>query len=223
MIHDWDLKIRLATDQPLDILEFIDNHPVSNGLFLLDVDLGTDYLNGIELGAKIRQRCPNAKIVFITIHSESVHTTFEYVVEAMGYIIKSSRESTVEEIRRILKVAYDRYLVDRSQSSQSMFKVELGGTIRLYPFEEIMFFEKSLNAHQVILVHEKGEIKYRGNLKDIEQVSEYFFRSHQSFIINLMNIVQVDRKKRVVTMKDGSQYLVSTRKLTSLIALLDAN
>ena len=91
VLNDWEMMLRLSTESPLEILAYLEKHPQTQGIYFLDVDLNTK-MNGIQLGAEIRNRNPHGKIIFITAHNELLPLTFQYKVEAMDYIAKDNKK-----------------------------------------------------------------------------------------------------------------------------------
>lgn len=84
LMQDYDLAFELETESPTVLLEYVSKlEKHTSGLYFLDVDLNTD-MNGIALGAEIRKYDPNARIVFITTHTELAYLTFMYKVEALS-------------------------------------------------------------------------------------------------------------------------------------------
>lgn len=107
-INDWDLKIKLATDNPNTVLNHINEKELADCYFL-DIDLGNNIMNGIELGKKIRNKDPFAKLIFITSFDEMYIKILDEMISPLAYIIKDT-DKTTEKIRSSLCVAYDQYL-----------------------------------------------------------------------------------------------------------------
>ena len=65
LLNNWEMTLRLNTENPLEILTYLEEYPQTQGVYFLDIDLNTE-MNGIQLGAEIRNRNPHGKIIFIT-------------------------------------------------------------------------------------------------------------------------------------------------------------
>jgi DNA-binding LytR/AlgR family response regulator len=50
LIEELDMAIKVSTGDPEEILDYLEQHPDSRGIYFLDVDLKCE-MNGIELGA----------------------------------------------------------------------------------------------------------------------------------------------------------------------------
>lgn len=88
LIENLDMRVRIATDDSSEILNYLDSNEIDKSLYFIDIELGENHINGIELASKIRKIDFEGKIVFITNHSEMVFLTFKYQIEALDFILK---------------------------------------------------------------------------------------------------------------------------------------
>ncbi|MCL2841841.1 MAG: response regulator, partial [Oscillospiraceae bacterium] len=124
------------------LLEYLNKRQVQSGLYFLDVDLQSD-LNGIELGAEIREIDVSATIVFITSHANLLPQVFRYKVEAMEYIVKDSPAEEIEKrVIECMQLAYQRYLGGK-HTQVKYFTAKIGDQMLNIPFDDILFFESS--------------------------------------------------------------------------------
>lgn len=107
MIENLDMKIALSTENPMEIIEYLNKNEIS-GLYFLDVDLQSD-INGIKLAEVVREYDPRGFIVFVTTHAEMSYLTFLYKVEAMDYIIKDNIEIIKDRIHQCILNAHKKY------------------------------------------------------------------------------------------------------------------
>src|SRR5258706_7638535 len=59
------------------------------------MDIAMPELNGIEAAGLIRAKCPNAKIVMLSMHSSTEHIHRAFAAGAAGYVLKSSASREV--------------------------------------------------------------------------------------------------------------------------------
>lgn len=130
MIQELDMKIEISTDDPYEILAYVEKESNINGIYFLDVDLKSD-IDGIQLGSKIRNMDIGGKIIFITTHSELMFFTFKYKVEAMDYIIKDDREDIQKRIIESLEQARNHY-IDISSNQEERIKIKIGSKVRVF-------------------------------------------------------------------------------------------
>lgn len=215
LIEDLDMKISLSTDNPYDLLAYIEQHPQSHAIFFLDVDLNKE-IDGIELGGQIRNLCVDGKIIFITTHDELLPLTFKYKVEAMDYIIKEDQEELENRVREALQQTQRHYTSESSTTPSNRIRIEVGNQTRLFNLEDIMFIETSPTSHKLILHLSNSQTEFYGKITEIEQLSESFLRVHKSFVANQENIVHVNRKNRTLTFRNGETCWASTRQISIL-------
>ena len=62
-------------------------------------------------------------------------------------------------------------------------------------------FESSTKSHRLIAHLDNRQIEFYGNLKELAQLDERFFRCHNSFVINRHNIESIDSKNVLFTLR----------------------
>ncbi|MFC4710458.1 LytR/AlgR family response regulator transcription factor [Enterococcus eurekensis] len=216
LLNNWEMTLRLNTENPLEILTYLEEYPQTQGVYFLDIDLNTE-MNGIQLGAEIRNRNPHGKIIFITTHDELLPLTFQYKVEAMDYIAKDNREEITQRVTEALRQANQHYLTT-AQALDERIRFEIGNRIRWVELSDVMFVETVPgNSHKLILHLRNGSVSFLGNLKEIEQLSPAFYRVHKSFVANKQNIREIDQLNRELIFSNGEKCFVGRRQLKQLI------
>lgn len=216
LLNDWEMTLRLSTGNPLEILNYLKEQPQTHGVYFLDVDLNTE-MDGIQLGATIRNQNPHGKIIFITTHDELLPLTFQYKVEAMDYIAKDNQDEMKQRVTAALRQAYQHY-VTTSQRLEEPIRFEIGSQVRFIDCSEVMFIETTPgNSHKLILHLRNGSVSFLGNLKEIEQLSPAFYRVHKSFVANKQNIREIDQLNRELIFSNGEKCFVGRRQLKQLI------
>lgn len=214
LMKDYDIQFQFSTQDPLAILSYISKNK-TEGIYFLDIDLNLS-MNGIELGKKIREYDPTAKIIFVTTYTDMVYLTFLHKVEAMDYIIKDQTETLQKRITDCIDVALNRYLNTFLETRPQIWIKNGPMNIKLY-VDEILYFESSPTPHKLIVHLDNRIIEYMGKIKDVEGFNDDFCRCHQSFVVNLVNVKEINKKERIITMSNGSQCLVSTRYLKKVV------
>lgn len=215
LIEEMDMEIRVSTGDPKRIIDYLERHPDSRGIYFLDVDLKCE-MNGIELGAKIREKDIHGKIIFITTHDELLSLTFKYKVEAMDYILK---EGEIADVRERIQEALDqaqRHFLKEAQKADDFIQLKIGSQIRILDLQQVMFFETASTPHKLILHLANSTLEFYGKINDIAELSPKLVRIHKSYVINSKNIQLIDKKKREVTMTNGEKCLLSIRLIKQL-------
>jgi len=216
MMQDYDLMFEFETESPTTLLDYISKlEKDATGLYFLDVDLNSD-MNGITLGAEIRKYDPNARIVYVTTHAELAYLTFLYKVEAMEYIPKDNKELLQDKVIECIDVAMERYLNVHPESSESVVIKSGDSQIKL-EINEVLFIESSSTPHRLIVHLDNRQVEFYGKIKEMEALNHYFYRCHQSYVVNVLNIESINPKLREITMKDGEVCYSSVRYLKGLL------
>lgn len=212
---DYDLNLKLSTNDPYELLNHINNLS-STGIYFLDIDLHSD-INGIQLAEQIRHYDPRGFIVFITSHAEMSYLTFVYKVEAMDYIIKDNFNSIAERFKECIENAYSKYIGTNSNPENSI-SIKVDDRIINLLYDDILFFETSSTIHKIRIHCINRQIEFYGKMKVLEsEVDKSFCRCHTSYLINTKKIKEIDKKSRIAYMINGEQCLISIRGLTSLL------
>lgn len=217
LMEQLDMRITLSSENPHVILEYVKEKQVSKGVYFLDVELETD-ITGIDLALELRKVDKRGSIVFITSKPYYMPLTFEYGVEALGYVTKGNAEILKEKLIQNLKLAWNRLALD--ETGENHFNYRSEGRVISQKYEDILFFETSRNAEKKVTLHANSrQIDFFGKLSEIEEMSKFFFRCHRSYVVNLPNIQEIDKKTGLILMKDGSQVFAATRKVKELITV----
>lgn len=219
IMEQLGMKIELSTGNPDEVLHYLDNNPDQNGIYVLGANL-RHRLNGISLARKIREKDVNGKIIYITVHAELAYLPYTYRVEALDFIIEDGTDAIMKKVKDAVQIAYERMTHDKTIKAE-FFKFNEGGRIRFLPLHEIMFFESGEDARSVLVYTEDEQIEFRSSLKEIADSNQGFHRCHQSFVVNIANIKEIDRKNRIIQMIDGQSCEISAKGLKELKELED--
>ena len=213
MMEDYDMKVVLSTGCPFEVLKQAQKE--SGAIYLLDIDLKSD-INGVDLAKKIREFDRKGCIIFITTHIELMYLTFEYAVEALGYIQKKENFEVMKtQIIDHLKIAKER--LGNTAGKEKMFTLKTGSKIIMESFKDILFFEISEKGHKKITMYTKNRVvEFNGTLAEIESQDDSLFRCDRSCVINIRNIESFNRSTREIRFINGDTCLGSIRGLSQL-------
>lgn len=154
---------------------------------LLLLDIVMDEVNGIELAKKIRAQNKKVTIIFVTSHTDFALQGYE--VQAFHYLLKPVQYDLLE------KLIYDDYQY-RFQKESIVLASHLG-TIRLQ-ISDVVALETVNRKVAVYLLDQT--LFYAGKLGDlvVKFPPELFIRCHQSFVVNIKNVRELNRT-RIIT------------------------
>lgn len=214
-LKQLDSKISLSTDNPNDVINYIDTH-TDSFIYFLDVDLNTT-LNGFELAQIIRTYDPNGYIIFLTAHAELTLLTFQYKVQALDYIIKGDINNLKIKISDCIN-AVNKTLNTNKIKRNNKLSIDIGNSVIFLDFEEILFFETAGKEHKISLHTFNGRSEFYGTLRNIEKtVSSDFYKTHRSYLVNTKKIKSINKANMVIEMINGEMCYVSLRYLKGLL------
>lgn len=162
----------------------------SYDILLLDVEMKS--LSGVELAKHLRKDNSRAEIIFITSHFEFAGEGYE--VDALHYLIKPVAK---EKLEQVLTKAAEK----RSVQPASVVVNADGVTVRLYE-KDILYVESFLHYLSVHTTDREYKIKESISAFE-EKLSEDFFRTHRSYLVNLRQIIRISRSS--VTIADKTE------------------
>ena len=210
MINDLSIEIITSSTNPLNILEESSKHGIANSYFL-DIDLGENAMTGIDLGKKIRDIDPFAKLIYITSFDNMQVRILNEMIAPLAYIIKNSSDMD-ENIRKVLTKAYEQYIKStRLNSNIGKVPIKVGLKQEFYDISELLYFE-ALEGHKIRLnlVNDK-EITFFGKISNLEILHPSIYICHRSYAINLENIDKLDSE--TVIFKDGTSIYLSSKTI----------
>lgn len=218
-----DVKVVLATDDPKKILNLINHDKNSQYLFILDIELASNDITGIELAEKIRILLPFTDIVFLTSHEELSMLTLERRISPLNYILKNKESNFIESsIRKDIRLTLNRITkVNKINNDQFAYKIR--NRYYTIPLNEIYFFESVPNKVNRVILHAKNKLlEISSNLKQIEEDQSIFFRCHKSYSIQVNNVKYYDPNLFKVYFDDDKQIFcpVAVRKVRQLKKVL---
>ena len=215
MIEALDFRVAFTTPQPKRLLEELHTQPV-RGIYFLDIDLANESMNGFQLGKKIRQLDPTGFLIYVTTHHELLPETFRYRLAALDYILKDDPETMGQNIRSAL-LTVQQLLADEQVEPGEVFTVETASKIFHIPVQDIHYFETTHKKHTIALITSDEYIEFYGNLAQLtEHFAEAFIRTHQSYLVNKTHIKSIDKKERILILRNGNHCLVARNKMKEL-------
>lgn len=166
---------------------------------LIFFDIYMNGMHGVKAATKIRQSDENVTLAFTT--SSTDHALESYRLNAVKYLEKPIN---LKDVRETLELTLSkRTVIPR-------IPILTKGKTQYIPIDTILYLEK--NNHAVILHSLSGSIRASQTVKlsDIESMLPRppFFRCHNSFIVNLSYVKDLDKDLRVFTMQnEGKVYI----------------
>lgn len=127
------LKLLLNSQSDMEVVGEADNGRAAVHLaeqFLPDVvvmDISMPEVNGFQATKKLKERCPQAKVLILTRHTEPVYLQELLQAGASGYVLKQSKSE--ELIRAILAVAAGQAYLDPAITERAVTQLRESGQV----------------------------------------------------------------------------------------------
>ena len=165
-------------------------------LVLLDILMGEGD-GGMRLAARLREMGNQVSIILVSSSPDFIWQGYD--VQAIKYLLKPVSS---EDLRAAVLYDY------RNHYKKRYLGLKIGSTVHSLSLWKIDCFE--IKGKQVAVWHQGGVHYYRGKISELEPLlPSEFFRCHQSFIINLDNVVRLVRYRAYL--EDGREVPVSQR------------
>ena len=137
-------------------------------------------------------------------------------VSAMDFIFKDDPNQLKTRIIDCIETAHTRLKLLSKESNVETIELKRGSNSIYVQYDDVMFFESSTKSHRLIAHLDNRQIEFYGNLKELAQLDDRFFRCHNSFVVNRHNIDSVDSKERIVTFRNGEHCYASVRNVKKI-------
>lgn len=185
---------------------------LGKNIFLLDMKVPGK--SGLDLAKQIRNAGDwESQMIMITSHECFKEEGFTSKILILDFIMKKDSENIAEKMNDALVMAL------RIHSHQKQFKFIFNNELFQIPYKEILCFEKDLNHNYATIVTKTKTYKIKQSITKIEKELlsiPYFFKTHQSCIINLENVKRVDFTNNIIYFAKYQTNLLSRNKKKEL-------
>ena len=183
----------------MDLLHDVEDDMWFDIIFL---DIYMNDLLGIDVAHKLRSLGYRGHIIFLTATADFAVDSYE--VEALGYLLKPQSYEKLSQV------------MDRAtrEMTTNTYQVKKHSKIIRVPYHEILYVE-SMNSKCIMHCCDDQSYVIYKRLTNIEHElnDERFLRCHQSYLVNMDYIHQVDSQFTLVT---GDTVAIRQRDLKSI-------
>lgn len=178
-VYDPLFEITSFTSGKMLMDELLDGSFTADLLFL---DVYMPGIDGIRTAQELRTIQKDLKIIFLS--SSKDHYPQAYEVFAFNYIVKPFNQ---EHLYAVLSRALD----ELRKESRYKIRIQYKGTVHSVDCREILYVE---SRDKLLLFHLADErtLQCYGRMEEIlsDLPKQYFFRCHQSFLVNLFHVTE---------------------------------
>ncbi|MCY7216652.1 competence system response regulator transcription factor ComE [Streptococcus cristatus] len=215
-----DIQVKI-TGKIQEFKEYVENEDV-NQIYFLDIDIKGEETKGLEVARFIRHHNPYAIIVFVTSKSEFATMTFKYKVSALDFIDKDINDTSFK--KRIKDcIIYTKNTLIANTNMVDYFEYSYRGNDVRVPFNDILYIETSGSSHKLRIVGKNFIKEFYGTISSVQEQDEKtkrFFSSHKSFLANIDNIRDYDKKTKEIVFYEGHRCPVSRLRIKYLKEIL---
>lgn len=154
----------------------------------------------LKISHKIRSSNLIASIIYI------VHNNVKQLLRVIKYRPSQvlSEDVKAEELQVALK-----YCIGEQNRCRPYFTVKTRDSLKRIKYGDILYFES--NQRKISLHTSKQIIEFYGKLNDVEALlpMDSFVRTHQSYIINMERISELDKVSRFFKLDNGTMIEIS--------------
>lgn len=147
---------------------------------LIFLDIQMEFLNGIDLGKKIRDDMKNELIQIVYISAIENYAIQLFRIKPLDFLLKPVRkEDVIYNIEEAMKII---------QKQTKFFQFTYKKTLYQIRYEDILYFNSCNKKIEIITT--KGKKEFYAKLSDIiEETKEHkFFSIHKSYLVNFIHI-----------------------------------
>ncbi len=199
--HDLDLKCVLSTGDPDKVYNYASENKTD--ILLLDIDLKTNHMDGIDLGNKLRKIDKNIIIVFLSSRMDKMPLSF--TCNPFDFIPKPSINPHLEE-------TLVRIHENKLHTPHGHFTKIKNAIINL---DELIYVEKQVTKSIFYTTINTIEL-YISFLELLSCLTDNFIQISKSYIVNRNHIVCVHEKTKTIILKNKQELKYSTKFLPDL-------
>ena len=159
-------------------------------------------MNGIEAAERLRSIGEKLDIIFISSTAE--YALEGYKVQALRYLKKPV---DTDQLREALLISY------RKTAQKEGLSLSSEGKLYNIDYKDIIYAESQ--ARDVELTLKDRQLVTHMKISDLEKMlPDYFFRCHRSYIVNLLEVENIERYQ--ATMKNEDYIPISQQQYTEM-------
>lgn len=165
---------------------------------ILFLDIQMKQLDGIETAKRMRNKCYNGFLIFITVLKELVFQSFE--VQPFDYLLKPIEYDN-------FKSTMERLMLSLKNSDKEKLLIQRGNESSIISFGEIIYCE-IIDRKIYLHLRSSDVIDYYDRIENLEtKLDSRFFRCHRSYLLNMQYLISY--KNGVAYMEGNHQIPVS--------------
>lgn len=191
----YDYHVHTFFDYDREFNKILDQEN-SQKVYILDIETPSN--DGVTIGRKIRDKDLNSIIIYITSHDEFGSVLLRDEIMFLTFVNKNNSDYK-DHLNRALNTA-----VKRINFKQAI-RFETKYALYTIPLSDVLYITKNDDQQIVIYTTFNSTTAYLTLNNVMTMLDERFAYSHRSCIVNMENIIKVNKKLHIITFKDKTQ------------------
>lgn len=218
-----EIEVVNTFSNPLEAIEYL-NENAPDCLFL-DIQMPT--MDGFQFLEKLKNR--DFPVIITTAYNEFAIKALKH--DAIDYLLKpidsDDLEDTIKKIKKYNSKFYNSLKIEEALSKfnakyeHKKITINTDGKLIFLNIDDILFVESDGN-YSTIVTSEGQKIVITKKLKEVNELlpEHYFFRIHNSYIINLNKIKEFIKNEGYVIMESGQKIPVARQRKSDFLEKL---
>lgn len=218
-----EIEIINTFTYPEDALEYLNQH--TPDCLFLDIQMPT--MDGFQFLEKLSNK--NFPVVITTAYNEFAIKALKH--EAIDYLLKPIDSDDLEEtIKKIKKYNSKNFTSSKIEEAFTLFNakyqqkkitINTDGKLIFLNVDDILFVESDGN-YSTIVTNDGQKILITKKLKEVNDIlpEHYFFRIHNSYIINLNKIKEFMKSEGYVILESNHKIPVARQRKSDFLEKL---
>jgi len=220
---ELEIKLEVISTGKISEFENYIQHSDIHQLYFLDIHIQDNEYCGLEIAQKIREANPYAIIVFITSRSEFATLTYKYQVSALDFVDKDINDELFKK-RIEQSIFYTKSMLLENEDVVDYFDYNYKGNDLKIPYHDILYIETTGVSHKLRIIGKNFAKEFYGTMTDIQEKDKHtqrFYSPHKSFLVNIGNIREIDRKNLEIVFYEDHRCPISRLKIRKLKDILE--
>lgn len=200
---DIDYRTHKFEEYNDEFKDIINNKDIKK-IYILDIE--TKDKSGLEIASKIREDDYDSIIIFATAFGKYQNDVFYTRLMAIDFICKYNgyEKRLIDDLKASIKVIY----------KEKTFTFQYNRTLYRLPINNILYVEKEPIIKRCIIHTIKDDFFVMESIERLkEKLGKNFIRTHQSCLVNLDNIKEIDFPTNTIIFKND----ITTNLLTNKV------
>jgi two-component system LytT family response regulator len=216
-----DIEVVAEADNLIDGIKLIKK--LNPSVVFLDIEMPNH--SGLEILDFFSDDEINFHLVFVTAHSHYAVNAFE--LSAVDFMLKpvttEALEKTLAKIKKSVSNNLSLNTLKENLATKEASKIALNSSdsISIVPIAEILYL-KAEGPYTQFFLENGNSITVSKSIMAYDDIlpQSVFFRAHRSYVVNLNQIRQIDKKNFVLKLSNGDEVPLSQHKKNELIEKL---